>query len=57
MEFIVKNYAHEVYKELIIKDKSTTMESGLLDEAERRELAQELQIAIDDLLTGLEVPA
>lgn len=55
MEFTVKSNVS--YKELIIRDGSTTMESGLLDETERRALADDLQEVIDDLLLGLEVSA
>ena len=57
MDFFVKSYGHEAYKELIINDRGTTMESGLLDESERRKMADELQSAIDELLSGLEVIA
>lgn len=55
MEFTVKGYGGDAYKELIINDRGATMESGLLDDSERRKLADELQSAIDDLLSGLEV--
>lgn len=55
MNFTVKSNVS--YKEFIVRDGSTTMESGLLDEDERRALATDLQEAIDDLLAGLEEPA
>jgi hypothetical protein len=53
MKFFVKNHGAD-YKELIIRDDGVTMESGLMTEVERRNLAEELQSAIDDLLSGLE---
>lgn len=55
MKFIVRNYANSDYKELIIENGAAMMESGLLDEKERRQMAEELQSAIDDLLQGLSV--
>lgn len=53
MKFRVKNYPGE-YKELIVEESGTRVESGLLNEAERRSIADSLQEAADELLEGLE---
>lgn len=55
MKFIVKNYANSDYKELVVENGAAMMESGLLDEKDRRQMAEDLQAAIDDLLCGLAV--
>ena len=53
MKFRVKDYSGK-YKELLVTDGGATMESGLLDDAQRRALADSLQEAMDELLQGLE---
>lgn len=53
MEFRVKDYCGK-YKELLVTDGGATMESGLLDETERRSIADSLQEAADELLQDLE---
>lgn len=41
------------YADVIAVEGNTKIELGLLDEKQRRQLADELQSAIDDLLHGL----
>jgi hypothetical protein len=41
------------YMDVSIEVRSTSIDLGLLDEEGRRELAKELEDAIDDLLSGI----
>ena len=41
------------YADVVVSEGATKLDLGLLDAKQRRELAGELQSAIDDLLSGL----
>jgi hypothetical protein len=53
MKFDVRTVGGQ-YKEVKVSYVGTTIETGLLDEKERRELAAALREAADDLMYGLD---
>lgn len=53
LEFKVRMLASGKHAEMTIKDGGTTIETGLMDECERRTLAYRLEEAMDSLMSGL----
>jgi hypothetical protein len=55
MQFTIRKVGNSTsrYADVVVTEGSTKIELGLLNAAERRALADELQSAIDDLLSGL----